>query len=97
MAVMKVKTDIIVSIAAVQTERAVILVIMYVETFKTDVIDLISSVMICMMSHWLIIFSIMVSPLILKISQDKIKGKMYKLPINRDILIFYFRRMKKIF
>jgi len=48
---MKVKTDIIVSIAAVQTERAVILVIMYVETFKTDVIDLISSVMICMMSH----------------------------------------------
>jgi hypothetical protein len=36
--VLKVKTDIIVSIAASSIGRAVILVIMYVKTFKTNVI-----------------------------------------------------------
>jgi hypothetical protein len=40
-AVLKVKTDIIASITASQTGGAVILVIMYVEIFKTDVIVLI--------------------------------------------------------
>jgi hypothetical protein len=36
--VLKVKTDIIVSMAASSIGRAVILVIMYVKTFKTNVI-----------------------------------------------------------
>ena len=82
---MKVRTNIIVSITAGQTERAVILVIMYVKTFRTDVIVLISSIIICMTSHRLIIFSIMASLLILKISHDKIKGKVLELPIDRYI------------
>ena len=50
-----------------------ILVIMYVETFKIEIIGFIGNAMICLMSHCLIIFSILVSPLILKISLGKIK------------------------
>ena len=44
MAVMKVKTNIFASIAANLIERAVMLVIMYVKTFKTVVIVFISDI-----------------------------------------------------
>jgi hypothetical protein len=47
---MKVKTDIIASIAASPIGRVVILLIMYVETFKTVVIVFISNVVMCLMS-----------------------------------------------
>ena len=50
-AVLKVETDIIVRIAARATERAVILVIMYVENFKTGVIVFIGDVKMCLTSH----------------------------------------------
>ena len=56
--------------------------IMYVKTFKTDVIFFIGKVVLCLTSHWPIIFSIKVNSLILKISLGEIKGKMSKLPIN---------------
>ena len=46
MAVVKVKADIIARIG-----RAVILVIRYVETFKTDVIDFIGNFIMCLTSH----------------------------------------------
>ena len=41
--VVKVETDIITSITAGLTGRAVILIIMFVETFKTDIINFIGS------------------------------------------------------
>ena len=47
---MKVKTDIIASIAASPIGQVVILLIMYVETFKTVVIVFISNVVMCLMS-----------------------------------------------
>jgi hypothetical protein len=55
---MKVETDIIDSIASSPTKQAVILVIKYVEIFKTDIIVFISDVKMCLMSHWTIIFNI---------------------------------------
>jgi len=48
-AVLKVETDNIASIAASPTGRAVILVIMYVEIFKTGVILLIGDVKMCLL------------------------------------------------
>jgi hypothetical protein len=48
---MKVETDIIDSIASSPTKQAVILVIKYVEIFKTDIIVFISDVKMCLMSH----------------------------------------------
>ena len=62
MTVIKIKTDII---AASLIEQAVI---MYVETFKTDVIVLIDNFIICLTSHWPMFFSSRVNPLILVIS-----------------------------
>jgi hypothetical protein len=60
--------------------QAVILVIMYVGTFKTDVIIFFGKVTIDLMSRWSIfLFSIRVSPLILTISSCKVKRKMSKL------------------
>jgi butyrate kinase len=50
-AVLKVETDIITSIAAGLTKQAVILVLKYVEIFKTDVIVFISDVKMCLMSY----------------------------------------------
>ena len=52
-AVFKVETDIITSIASRLIGRFEILVIMYFETFKTDVISFISNVnvIMCLMSH----------------------------------------------
>jgi len=60
-AVIKVGTDIISSITASLIGRAVILVIMYVKIFKTDVIVFIGDVKMCLMSHRAIIFNIIVS------------------------------------
>ena len=52
-AVFKVETDIITNIASRLIGQFEILVIMYVETFKTDVISFIGNVNIimCLMSH----------------------------------------------
>ena len=61
MTVLKVETDIITSIAASLTERAVILVIMYVEIFTSVivfVIVFIGDIKMCLMLHWQIIFNI---------------------------------------
>ena len=71
--VLKVETDIITSI----------LVILYVKTFNSDVSDFIGEVIMCLTSHWPIIFSIYisVSSSILKISLIEIKWKMRKSPI----------------
>jgi hypothetical protein len=71
---MKVKTDIIASIAASPIGRVVILLIMYVETFKTVVIVFISNVVMCLMSLWPINVSITVSLLITTLSLCEIKG-----------------------
>jgi hypothetical protein len=53
---------------------------MYVEeTFKTDIIiRFIRNNILCLMSHWPIIFSITVGHFMMTISFDEIKGKMYK-------------------
>ena len=66
--------------------RAVILVIMFIETFKTDVIG--NSIM-CLTSNWPIILGISVSPLtlILTISVNEIKWKMSKLGINENKML----------
>ena len=60
-------------------EWAAILVVMPVKIIKTDVIVFICSFITCLTSHWLIIFSIRVSLLILTPPLSEIKGKMYKL------------------
>ena len=49
--VLKVETDIIASIEASLTGRAVILVIMYVEIFKIGIIVFICDVKMCLTSH----------------------------------------------
>jgi hypothetical protein len=54
---MAVETDIITSIAGSSIEQAVILVIMYVETFKIEVIVFISTIIKCLLSCRPIIFS----------------------------------------
>ena len=54
---MAVETDIITSIAGSSIEQAVILVIMYVETFKIEVIVFISTIIKCLLSRRPIIFS----------------------------------------
>jgi hypothetical protein len=48
---MKVETDIITNITVSLIGRAVLLVIMYVEIFKTDVIIFIGNVIMCLTSH----------------------------------------------
>ena len=82
MAVLKVETDIITGITVNIIERVVILVIMYVETFKTDVISFIGNVIMGLMSWRPSISSSRVSSLTLIISLNKIKGKISKLPIK---------------
>ena len=77
-AIMKVETDIFVSIA----ESLIVIVIMYVETFKIEVVVFIGSVIMSLTSYWLITFSINGSMLILKISLNKIKANMYKIQKN---------------
>ena len=85
-AVMKVETDIITSIAASPIGWNVILVLVYVETFITNVIVFVGNIIMCLMSHWQIIFSITVSWLILTISLGEIKGKMSKISINNWLI-----------
>ena len=58
MAVMMVETGIISSIAASLIGQVVILAIMFVESFKTDVIFFIGKVIMGLMSHRQIIFGI---------------------------------------
>jgi hypothetical protein len=52
-----------------------------IETFKINIIVFISYVIMCLTSHWPIVFSIRVSSVILKISLCEIKGKLSKLLI----------------
>jgi hypothetical protein len=66
---MKVKTNITAHIGVSQIGRAVMLVITYIETFKTDVSVFIVNVIMCLTSHWL-------SSLIMTISLCAIKEKM---------------------
>ena len=54
---LKIETDIITSIASSLIERAVILVMMYVATFITDFIILISNTIMYSTSYWQIKFS----------------------------------------
>jgi len=79
---LKVETDIIASITASLIGGAVIQVIMYIETFKTDVIASIGNIIMCLRSHCLISSSITVSSFILTTSFSEIKGKMLNLMIN---------------
>ena len=66
MSVLKVETDIITSITLSLIWWAVILVITYLAIFKTDVIVFIGNIIMCLTSHWPIIFCIRVSSLIQK-------------------------------
>ena len=81
----------------VETGRAVILVIMYVEIFHTGVIVFIGEVKICLRSHCPIIFNIRISSLACELRTDlifkvslviqtlsaaHIKGKMSNLSLN---------------
>jgi hypothetical protein len=45
--VLKIETDIVISIAASPIERAVIQVILFVDTFKIDVVGFIGNVIMC--------------------------------------------------
>ena len=67
-------------------------VIMYVETSKNMVIDIIGNVIMCLTSHCPIIFSIRVSWLILTVSLVELKGKMSKLSIlnSKSIKLYRF-------
>ena len=58
------------------------IVIMYVETSKNDITVFIGHLIMCLMSNLPIIFSIMVSSLIVNVSLCEIKGIMYKLLVN---------------
>jgi len=51
LALMKIETDIISSITPSLIGPAVIFVIMFVETFKTDAIVFICNIIICLISH----------------------------------------------
>jgi hypothetical protein len=73
---MKVEIDIITSIETSLIARAVILVIVFVDIFTTDVIVFIGYVIM----HWPIILSIRVIPLMLTTSLGELKWKMSKLP-----------------
>jgi len=50
-AVMKIETDIITSITASPIRQALILVIMFVNAFKADIIVFICVIIICLTSH----------------------------------------------
>jgi len=80
--VMKVVIGIIFSISERPITRDVIHVIMYVETFKIDVIVFIAINNMCFKSNWSILISIRVSTLILTISFSENKEKMSNLTIK---------------
>jgi hypothetical protein len=63
----------------------------YVKTFKTDIIDFIGKIRTCSMSHWLIIFCIIVRSLIPTISPSEIKGKMSEFFISKIIPLYLSR------
>jgi hypothetical protein len=71
MAVLKVRTDIITSITVIPVGRAVILVIMYVEIFKMDVI-VFFGIKCHLTSRWPIVSIIQVAKLILTISLSEL-------------------------
>ena len=73
---MKVETDIITSIAVSLIGRAGILMIMYVETYKTDVIIFINNVTLTNHFQYYRVSSLMQT-----ISLGEINGKMFKISI----------------
>ena len=81
-AAFKVETDIITSIIESPIRRAGILVIMYVSTFKNDVIIFISIKGHNVTSCWMIFSSIRAGPLIWTIWLNKIIGKISNLQIK---------------
>jgi hypothetical protein len=76
---MKVETDTIASITESPVGRGAILEIMYVETFKTDIV-FIRNIIMCLRSHRLIILSI--SQFIDTHSLGEVEGKMSILLIH---------------
>jgi hypothetical protein len=86
MTVLKVETDILNNIAASPIGQIVILG-MFVKTFKTDVIVFIGNVIIYLMSHWRIIFTIRVNSLILTISLGKNKDFKKNVQITDKLII----------
>ena len=94
-AAMKVETDTITSITMSPVGWAVILEIIYVETFTTDLIVFIPNVSVCLRSHWLIILSISQFVDTDTHSLGEVKGKMSILLIHvpnilKYFMIFYF-------
>jgi len=87
---MKVKTDIFVSIAASLIWQAVMLFIIYVKTFKTDVIVYIGNVIMCLTSHWVTdrYYTLMtfdkVDTIIYKLRSDNDQGMEKKLLKDND-------------
>lgn len=76
--VWRIETDIITRNAARLVERAATLVIMSVETFQSDRVIFIGNIVMHLMSHWSIIFSIRVICGYWKYHSEKIKEKMPK-------------------
>ena len=89
LSVLKAETDIITTKAASLIGQAEILVIMFVEIFKTDVIVFICNIIMCLTSHWPIFCSQYQCPLILIISHSEIKEKMSKLLIKHIIHTYF--------
>ena len=85
-AVLKNETDIITNIASSPIEWAAILVIMYVDSFKTNVIKLIDNIIMCWTYHRSKMFSIRGSSVILTISRCEIRVSMTTLPINGYVI-----------
>ena len=75
----KIETEIIASIKASPIWQAVILMLMCIETFKSDVIIFIGNIIMYLMPHWPIISNNRITKLILTISLCKINGQMSKL------------------
>ena len=73
MAVMKVETDSIARITVSLIGWAVILVIMYIKTFKTNIIVFVGNVVMFLLSHWPIMFTVMVGSLILTESKENVQ------------------------
>jgi hypothetical protein len=83
-------SDIVCRMSVILAGRVVILVILYVETFKTVVIVLISNIIMCLTSNRLIIFSIRVSYFMLRILLNETEGEMFKLLIH---IVIYWKRI----
>jgi hypothetical protein len=89
---LKVETDIITSITASPTGWAMILVIMYVEIFKTGVIVFICDIKICLTSHWPIIFNIRVRSCTWELQPDLILLQIKASSVNQTLSAAHIKR-----